>query len=222
DVISEEDDYPQYANVMYLYVMVLIYQKLELQTSYIYDFIESGKENDYKVKIKNVADKKITLDQEVNRYTYDWSFDEFGIEDDKIEISVPSVLGPGEIGDMIIRVPVPEDATGTYYGYINMNVDGKENDGFEPQLELNFRIKQQPSVPYVKTFSTRTADPITIELSTSMYNSGSWLRFPPKNDVPSFELNLKYNSSPVDMSLIKTTQTGSVNILSDYFPIWSN
>ena len=221
DVVpGSEADYPQYVNAMYLSFMVPVYQKLELQTSSIYDTIEAGKEYEYTMKIKNVAAKNITINPEVTRY--DYTFDTFGFEDDAIEISAPSVLTPGKIADMVIKVPVPENATGTYSGYIGMNVDGKENDGYEPQIDLNFIVKQQPSVPYVKTFSTRTADPITIEVSTYAYGSDAWLRSPPKEADPSFELNLKYDSSPVDMTLVKTTQSGNVYIGWDNFPVWSN
>jgi len=219
-ILDPEEYYPQYVNVMYLSVMVPIYQKIELQTYYIYDTVEAGKEYEYTTKIKNVAAKDITIDPEVNGY--DYSFGESGIDDDAIEISAPSVLAPGEIADMVIRVSVPESAAGSYSGYIKMNVDGKENYGYDPQIDLNFIIRQQPSVPYAKTFKTRTADPITIEITTYAYGSGSWLRYPPKNEDPSFELNLKYDSSPVDMSLVKIMQRGSVNVGWSNFPVWSN
>ncbi|MHC1754231.1 MAG: hypothetical protein AB9861_02150 [Methanosarcina sp.] len=218
-MLDPEEYYPQYVNVMYLSVMVPVYQKIELQTCYIYDTVEAGEEYEYTTKIKNVAARNITIDPEVTGY--DYSFDESGLED-AIEISAPSVLAPGEIADMVIRVPVPENATGSYSGYVEMNVDGKENYGYDPQIDLNFIVRQQPSVPYVKTFETRTADPITIEVSTYAYGSDSWLRSPPKNEVPSFELNLKYDSSPVDMTLVKITQSGSISVGWNNFPVWSN
>ncbi|WP_269851852.1 COG1361 family protein [Methanosarcina horonobensis] len=195
-------------------------KKIELQTYYISDSVEAGIEYEYTVKIKNVAAKNITIDPKVTENYYDSSFDEFDI-DDKIEIIAPSTLEPGQIANMTIRVSVPEDATGTYDGYIDMNVNGNDNDGNEPQLELYLTVLQQPSVPYVKTFSTKTADPITIEVSTYVYSSDSWLRIPPQDEIPSFELNLKFDSSPVDMSPVKTTQRGNVGIGWNYFPTWS-
>lgn len=220
DVYSEEDPYPQYINSMYLSISVPVYPKLELQTNYIDDTVEAGKEYEYTVKIKNVAGKNITIDPEVTGYSY--SFDEFGLDDDEIEITAPSTLEPGEIADMIIRVPVPENATGTYDRYIEMNVNGGENGGYEPQLELYLTVMHQPSVPYVKTFSTKNEDQITIEVSTYSYGSDSWLRNPPRDEVPSFELSMKYNSTPIDMTLVKTTMYGDVSIGGDYFPSWPN
>lgn len=213
------DIYSQLINKMYLSIMVPIQQKLELQTTYISDSVEAGQEYEYKVKMRNVAAKNITIDPKITSYGY--SFNGLGLDDDDIEITAPSTLKPGEIADMVIRVPVPENSTGTYDGYIDMNVEGDEY-GYEPQLELYLTALQQPSVPYVKTFSTRTADPITIEVSTYTYNSGSWLRNPPQSEAPSFELNLKYDSSPVDMNLVKITQKGNVGVGLNYFPIWSD
>jgi len=216
---DEVDIYSQLVNKMYLSIYVPIQQKLELQTTYISDYVEAGQEYEYTVKMKNIAAKDITIDPKITSYGY--SFGDFGLDDDEIEITAPSTLKPEEIANMVIRVPVPEDATGTYDGYIDMNVDGDEY-GYEPQLELYLTALQSPSVPYVKTFSTSTKDPITIEVSTYTYNSGSWLRTPPQNEAPSFELSLKYGSNPVDMSLVKTTQRGNVGIGWNYFPSWSD
>ncbi|WP_440948445.1 COG1470 family protein [Methanosarcina sp. T3] len=218
---SGEDFYAEYINVMYLSVTVPIYQKLELQTYYISDSVEAGEEYVYTIKIKNVAAREITIDPELSRYRYEYSFDEFGLDDDAIEVSAPSVLIPGEIADMVIRIPVPENAAGTYNGFIKMNVDGGEDDGSDPQIDLYLTVRQQPTVPYVKTFNIRTSDPITIEISTYTYSSEAWLRSSPKDEEPSFELSLKYDSSPVDMRLVKTTRRDNVNIGGYDFPVWS-
>ncbi|WP_410509890.1 hypothetical protein RSJ42_07110 [Methanosarcina hadiensis] len=213
------DIYSQLINKMYLSIMVPVEQKLELQTTYISDYVAAGQEYTYTVKMKNVASKTITIDPKIT--SYDYSFGDFGLDDADIEITAPSTLEPGEVADMVIRVPVPEDATGTYNGYIGMNVEG-DDYWYEPQLDLQLTVLQDPSVSYVKTFSTSTKEPITIEVSAYTYSSGSWLRIPPQNEAPSFELSLKYNSSPVKMNLIKTTQTGNIGIGWNYFPTWSN
>lgn len=221
-IIAFTDDidmWSQLVNKMYLGITVPIEQKLELQTTYISDYVQAGKEYEYTVKMKNVASRDITIDPKIT--SYDYSFGEFGLDDDEIEITAPSTLKPEEIANMVIRVPVPDDAKGTYNGYIRMNVEGDEY-GYEPQLELFLTATQNPSTPYVKAFSTTTKDPITIEVSTYLYNSGSWLRTPPQNEAPSFGLDLKYNSNPVDMNLVKITQRGNVGIGWDYFPAWSD
>lgn len=189
---------------------------------YISDTIEAGKEYEYAIKIKNVADKDVTIDPKVTNYNmYIDSFDRSAFNDDVIGIFAPSIIKAGEIVNMSIYVPVPENATGTYSGYIEMNPDGKENDGSIPQIGLSFTVTRQPEVPYVKTFNTLTADPITIEVSTDTYGLDMLPRISPKKEEPSFELNLKYNSSPVNMTLVKTTQSGNVDNGRYIIPIWA-
>lgn len=209
----------EYVNSLQLYISVQALPKLELQTTYISDTVEAGKQYEYAMKIKNVADEDITLDPKVNRYMYS-SYNDFALSNDAIEISAPSIMRAGEIADLIIRVPVPENATGTYNGYIEMNVDGKANDGSVPQIGLYFTARQQPVVPYVKTFSTTNSDQITIEVSADTYSSDMGLRTSPKKEDPSFELNLTYNSNPVDMTLVKTTQNINVYTGGYYYPVW--
>ena len=195
-----------YINVMHLYVNIFDSPKLELQTGYISDTLEAREEYKYTIKMKNVADKDITIDPKITHY-YDSSSQAFN--DDIIEISAPSTIKAGEITNMTIQISVPENATGTYYGYIEMNVDGiTTNDGSSPQLGMDFRIWEQPVVPYVKTFSTTTTDPITIEVSTDTYENNPGLRSPEKKE-PSFKLDLKYKSNPVTMTFEKTTRAAA-------------
>ena len=120
---------------------------------------------------------------------------------------------------MTIRVHVPENATGFYNGNINMNVNGNENDGSSPQINLGFNVWQQPAVPYVKTFKTTTKDPITIDVSYQS-NPDMGLRISPKYEVPSFKLKLTQNSHPVNMTLVKSVESGSPSVGS-FYPTWA-
>lgn len=221
EYIQENTD-PQYVNVMYLGISVPVRPKLELQTSYVYDTMEPGKEYVYEIKIKNVAGKDVTIDPEVTKYDcYGFPCSEPAFSDDIIEISAPSIIKAGEIAKMTIRIPVPEDASGTYSGLIEMNADGNENDGSVPQINLDFTVTKQPLAPYVKTFTTTTSDPITITVSADVSDSGSSVRVSPKKEEPRLEVNLKFNSNPVNMNLVETTQSGYVYSQWYNFPVWS-
>jgi uncharacterized membrane protein len=209
----------QYVNSIQLDVTVQPQPKIELQTSYISDNVEVGKEYEYQIKIKNVAARDITIDPKLSNYNYYPSYAQaFG--NDAIEISAPSTIKAGEIANMTMRVHVPENATGSYNGYIDMNVNGKINDGINPQISMGFSVWQQPAVPYVKTFNTTNNAPITIEVSTSKYNSDMGLRTSPIQENPSFELGLTCNSSPVNMILVKSVESASPSVGS-YYPIWA-
>jgi len=117
---------------------------------------------------------------------------------------------------MTVKVSVPENAAGSYNGYIDMNVDGKTTDGSNPQLGLSFNIWKQPSVPFVKSFDTNINAPVTIEVSTDIYNSDAGLRCSPEKEKPSFELKLTRDSSRVNMGFVKSVESGTVNIGSSY------
>ena len=222
EYIPENTD-PQYVNVMDLGISVPVRPKLELQTSYVSDVIEPGEEYVYEIKIKNVAGKDVTIDPEVTNYynCCGYSCGELAFSDDIIVISAPSVIKAGEITNMTIRVPVPEDASGMYNGLIEMNADGEENDGSVPQISMDFTVVKQPSTPYVKTFTTTTADPIKITVSADTYDFASLVRISPKKEAPSAEVSLKCNSSPVKMVPVETIQNGYVS--SQYYgvPGWS-
>jgi len=219
---DEEYMYPMYVNAMHLWVSVPVNPKLELQTSYVSDTVEPGQEYIYAIKIKNVAGKDVTIDPKVMRYeVYDYSFDESAFSDDIIEISAPSTIKAGEIANMTIRAPVPENASGSYDAYIEMNADGKENDGSVPQISLSFTVDKQPKVPYVKTFNTTTSDPITIEVSAETSDQGASVRISPEKKEPGFEINLTCNSNPVNLSLVKTVDSSAVYSQGYIFPIWA-
>ncbi|MGB9940297.1 hypothetical protein [Methanosarcina sp.] len=217
-VYIQEDTDPQYVNVINLGISVPVRPKLELQTSYISDTIEPEKEYVYGIKIKNVAGKDVTIDPKI--VNYDEYSNQPAFSDDIIEISAPSTIKAGEIDDMTFRVPVPKNASGSYNAFIEMNADGKENDGSVPQITLSFTVDKQPSVPYVKTFKTVNANPITIEVSTATYDPDT-PRISPEKEMPAFEMNLKCDSSPVNLTLVKATESGTVYAQGYSFPIWS-
>jgi hypothetical protein len=205
----------QYVNSMQLGISVQSKPKIELQTSSLSDALIAGKEYEYKIKIKNVAAKDITLDPTLcNNY---WgNVQAFG--NDAIEISAPSILKAGEVTNMTMRVHVPENATGTYNGYIDMGIDGKVNDGSTPQISMYFTIDEEPTVPFVKTFNTRTTDPITIEVSYYAFGPMG-LRVSPKLEEPDVELGLTHNSSSVNMTLVKSVESGY--LATNSYPIWA-
>src|SRR5664280_797194 len=209
----------QYINSTQLDVFVQAQPKIELQASYISDNVEAGKEYEYQMKIKNVAAEDITIDPKLSNYNYYSGYAQaFG--NDEIEIFAPSNIKAGEVANITMRIHVPENVTGSYNGYIDMNINGKVNDGSSPQISLSFSVWQPPVVPYVKTFNTTTNAPITIEVSTSKYDSAMGLRISPIQEKPSFELGLACNSSPVNMTLVKSIESASPSVGS-FSPIWA-
>lgn len=224
DVAFTDDLVPgstQYANAMHLDLIVQALPKILLETQYISDVVDAGKEYEYKIKIKNIANRDVTIDPKIPGSN---SFFDPGyipaFNSDAIKISAPSTIKAGGIANMTIRVKVPENATGRYYGNINMNVDGEgsSSDMNNPQLSLDFTVLKQPLVPYLKAFKTTNEKPITVEVSATT-SENPWLQTP-KREKPSFELKLSRNNNPVNMTFVKSVESGNINIGGSYPAVW--
>ncbi|MGB9939858.1 PKD domain-containing protein [Methanosarcina sp.] len=210
----------EYVNQMYLYTYVYGHPKIELQTSYISDTVDAGTENEYKIKIKNVAPRDITINPTLSTPDEYNTYQKQAFGNDAIKIFAPSTIKAGEIANITIRANVPENATGTYNNYIDMNVNGRANDGSVPQLSLNFKVWKAPA-PFVKTFYTSTDTPITIEVSGNMYSSETGYRVSQKKDKPPFELGLTCNSIPVNMTFEESAESGGAEIQDYYYYYYS-
>ncbi|HWR25568.1 MAG TPA: hypothetical protein VN278_04965 [Methanosarcina sp.] len=215
---TQGDGEPQYVNILNLDASVQGAPKIQVETNYISDTLEAGKVHEYTMKIKNVAKNDVNIAPKVGGYNYYPGYAQ-AFTDDAINISAPSVIKAGETVNMTIRVNVPENATGMYNSYIQMNSDGQTNDVYSTQINLNFNVWKPPTAPFVKTFSTKTAGKIKIEISTNTYQNVPMLRSSPERPDPSFELGLKYNSSPVDINLKNVTKSGSVSVGGNSFPL---
>jgi hypothetical protein len=219
DLLPNSTDY---VNSMQLYTSVQAQPKIELQTNSIFDNVKVGKEYKYKINIKNVAGKDITVDPKLINSNLGYQQASQAFDNDAIKISAPSTIKAGEVTNMTICVQVPENATGSYNGNIDMHVNGEENLGINPQINLYFSLWQQPTVPYVKTFSTTTSTPITIEVTTSNYNSNmGGIRISPKDKEPSFDIELTHNSRPINMTHVKSVISGSPSFVGSN-PMWAN
>lgn len=94
-IIFTNDTYPQeygtsqYVNVLDLEITV---PKLEFQKAFIFDNVDPGKEYVYKIKIKNLANKDVTIDPKILDIEH---VPEPAFSSDLIEISAPSVIKAG-------------------------------------------------------------------------------------------------------------------------------
>jgi len=218
DLVPNSTDY---LNMMRLDISVQARAKIELQTTYISDSVEAGQEYVYNVKIKNIIDEEVTIDPKLTKNQYEIFYNANTLPlADNITISAPSTIQAGEVANMTITVPVPENATGYYSGSIDLNIDGSANDGSNPQLSLYFNTVKFPTTSYIKTFKTTNNDPIAIEISTDSYDQNYGVRISPEKKEPSFDISLKYKSKPVKLSLAKTVDNTYITT-GQPFPIWA-
>jgi len=223
--------YPQYFNTMQLSLNVWTPPKIQIQTTYISSRVETGQDYDFEIKLKNIADGDISIDPKIadnDRYMM-YSYGPYGrmtpaFEDDAITITAPSVIKAGETAIVNIHLEVPDDAKGSYNGAIDLNIDDPSIHEWEGQVQMNFMVWTQPSTPYEKSFTARIDAPITIELNSQKYSYDIWMGTDSNTledkDI-SFDMTLiNPSGDEVEMTLIKTTYSGSVNLGMSKFPPW--
>jgi hypothetical protein len=221
--------YPDYLNSMHFSVEVWTPPNIQIQTPFLHGRVESGENYDYEIKLENVADKDISIDPKIddNNRMYDYS--PFGMmssafEDDAITITAPSVVKAGETVIVNVHLEVPDDSKGNYNGAIDLNIDDPSIREWDGQVQMNFNVWTQPTEPYTKTFTTRTDGPVTIEISSNPYSEyayAMWMGADTQDKKePSFDVTLEDDSGEVEMTLVKTTYSGSVSLGMSNFPPW--
>ena len=145
-------------------------------------------------------------------------------EDDAITITAPSVVKAGETAIVNVHLEVPDDSKGRYNGAIDLNIDDPSIREWEGQVQMDLEVWTQPTESYEKSFTAQIDAPITIELNSQKYSYDRWMGTSTNtqnNDVPSFENTLiNPSGDEIEMTLIKTTYGGSVNLDMSDFPPW--
>ncbi len=206
--------YEEYINSMHLYVEVWKPTVLLIHPSYIHDRVESGKEYDYEVNLKNTGDVDIEIKPEFvsDRWYgyYDMMMPAF--TDDAITIDAPSVVPANGTATVNIHLIVPENAKGWYEGGIDMNFDDSL-DEWERIIDLSFKVWTQPTDPFIKSFTSKTDAPITIEISSDRHQYNMCGGGSNTNEEPSFNVTLKGPSGDyVELNLTMTGYYGSVSL----------
>ncbi|MCD4841370.1 MAG: DUF916 domain-containing protein [Methanosarcinales archaeon] len=221
--------YPDYLNSMHFSVDVWTPPKIQIQTPFLHGRVESGENYDYEIKLENVADKDISIDPKIDDNNRMYDYGPFGMmssafEDDAITINAPSVVKAGETVIVNVHLEVPDDSKGNYNGAIDLNIDDPSIREWDGQVQMNFDVWTQPTDPYIKTFTTRTDGPVTIEISSnpfSEYAYAMWMGADTQDKKePSFDVTLEDDSGEVEMTLVKTTYSGSVSLGMSNFPPW--
>ena len=221
--------YPDYLNSMHFSVDVWTPPNIQIQTPFLHGRVESGENYDYEIKLENVADKDISIDPKIDDNNRMYGYSPFGMvssafEDDAITITAPSVVKAGETVIVNVHLEVPDDSKGNYNGAIDLNIDDPSIREWDGQVQMNFNVWTQPTEPYIKTFITRTDGPVTIEISSNPYSEYAYAMWMGANTQdkkePSFDVTLEGDSGEVEMTLVKTTYSGSVSLGMSNFPPW--
>ncbi len=221
--------YPDYFNSMHLSVNVWTPPNIQIQTPFLHGRVESGKSYDYEIKLKNIANRDISIDPKIDDNNRMYEYGPFGsmtsaFDDDAITIMAPTVVKAGETAIVNVHLEVPADSKGNYNGAIDLNIDDQSINEWDGQVQMNFNVWMQPSKSYTKAFTTRTDGPVTIEISSNPFNEyayAMWMGAEAQNqEEPSFDVTLENGSEEVEITIVKTTYTGTVSLGMSNFPPW--
>ncbi|AKB85135.1 hypothetical protein [Methanococcoides methylutens] len=202
--------YPGYNGALDLSVNVWLPPNVQVFNSYISDRVEAGSESEYVIRLKNVADKPISIDPEFERVEDEWYYSQQDSLDEKdVTITAPSVIEPGEKAIVKVKVKIPADAEGSVNGRINLNIKDRTISEWGQKVSMNFDVWQQPDEAYRTTFTAATADPITIKVFSVDYNYGTGSI---SSTTPSFDVVMKNANGEAKPVLVSTSYTGSVSL----------
>jgi hypothetical protein len=209
--------YPGYNGALELSVNVWLPPNVQIFNSYINDRVEAGSEYEYVIKLKNVADKAISINPEFEVSEDEWYgySAQVSLDEKDVTIIAPSVIKAGEKATVTVKVRVPADAEGNLYGRINLNIDDRTMNEWSQKVNMNFDVWQQPEEPFTTSFVAKTDDPVTIKIISRDYNYGGSST---SSTAPSFDVVLKNVDGQVKSVLISSGHSSTVS-LSQQSPI---
>jgi hypothetical protein len=225
---------PNYVHTYQLSIDVWTPPNVQILRPYITDQLEAGKEYDFIIKLKNVADKAIPIDPKMsdqNSMYYGPGTMEPAFTDESITITAPKEIPAGQTVEVKVHITVPEDAKGNYNGAIDLGIsDLSVRDEWADMVNLQFGVWKQASEPFVKSFTVNEASPVTIEVSSNLLNGLlGYIGYPGTTSssakTPSFEVNLNDpDNKPVTLKKTKTLIKGGVSLggMGGMYPPWES
>ena len=212
-----------YVHMMNLAVDVTSPPAIQISTPYISDQMEAGKEYHYAVNLKNNGKNPLMLNAKIGSDSYPMygpsGQQEPVLTDSAFTLDAPTTIPPGATVPLNIDVRVPPDATGYYYGYIDLGIDDPSIHEGEGRIQLTFMVWKQPREPFEKTFSMTGEESIAIELTSGalgvmpMTSSKVLPSIPVKE--PAFETTLTGPEGNVEMTQTQKVIKGMVMLTSD-------
>ena len=118
--------FPNYVHAFQLSLDVWMPPNVQIQKQYITDQLEAGKEYDYSIKLKNIANKPISIEPKLNdqgsMYYSPYGTIDTAFTDDAITIIAPKEIPAGQTVEVNVHVKVPADAKGNYNGNIDLGI----------------------------------------------------------------------------------------------------
>lgn len=226
---------PSYVHTYQLSIDAWMPPNVQILRPYITDQLEAGKEYDYSIKLKNIADKAISIEPKMSdknsMYYGPYGTTDAAFKDEAITITAPKEIPAGQTVEVKVHIKVPEDSKGNYNGAIDLGIsDLSVRDEWADLVNLQFGVWKQPSEPFVKSFTVDEAAPVTIEVSSNILNGLlGYIGYPgsiaSSAKSPSFAVDLNGpDNKPISLKKTKTLIKGGVSLggMGAMYPPWES
>jgi P pilus assembly chaperone PapD len=215
--------FPNYIHTLGLSVSVASSPVILISTPFISDQLESGGEYSYTIDVKNKGKTPLALNARIGDESYP-SYGSYGpqappLDAKSFTVSGPFNLPPGQNGTITLKVNVPQNASGYFNGNLDLGIDDPAIRMEENRIQLNFQIWKQPEGGFSKKFMVTTQEPLSLELSSSMYMMMPMTETGTPRDIPrrepSFDATLTGPDGNANLVLVEKVIKGSVNLGND-------
>ncbi len=227
--------FPDYFNSFRLSIDVWTPPVVQIQKSYITDQLEAGGEYDFKIKVKNTGSTAVPIDPKMSQQ--DMMYGPYGaiegaFTDEAVTLTAPKEIPAGQVAEVNVHIKVPRDSKGNYHGAVDLGIDDPTiRDEWADLVRMDFGVWNQPSEPFVKTFSTQEAGPVTIEISSNLLNGiYGYIGYPGGQGAnvkktPSFKVDVTgSDNNAISLKKTKTVIKGGVSLggMGDMYPPWES
>jgi len=217
--------FPNYIHTLNLNINVASSPVIQITPLYINDQLEAGNEYTYTVDVKNKGSTSLSLNAKIGDES-SLMYGPYGPQEPPLTgksftIRSPPPIAPGQNRSVTIIVRVPQNATGYFYGNVDLGIDNPSIRMEEGRVQLNLQIWKQPQRGFSKTFTVTSYEPISVELTSAMPMMSSATvdvasREMPRME-PSFDAMLTGPDGRIPLVPVEKVIKGSVGLGTDLY-----
>jgi len=215
---------PNYVHTMSLSIDVWKTPLIQMTNQYINDQLEAGKEMDYKIKLKNTGNEPVAIDPKIAQD--DMYYDPYGntqaFTNDAVTLSGPKEIPAQSSAEVNIHIKVPVGAKGIYRGAIDLGIqDVSVRDPYMYRAQLEISVWTTPTEAYIKTFTSKEASALSIDVSSGMGMYYPSIQTSQKKKDPSFTVALTgSDNKEISLKKTKTVIKGGASLGSMMYAPW--
>lgn len=199
--------YPMYPNSVHISVFVQVPPSVIVYPRFIYGRVEPGKSYTYNITIENTGNSTFSMNPELTseefyipggRVSY--------LTKDMVEISAPKEIPPHSKVTVKVKVKFPKNASGSYHGCIDLNINDPNLEDYLQKVDLSFTVRAKPKKPFVKVFNVYNVSKLNISVTVMNYDGSA-------SDV---DIRICSPSGPINVSPTKISE--SIKVVSFPYP----